>query len=140
MSVGLSAVTDKILGFQDFVKILTTELLTQDPFEPFQSESMINQMTAIQTYESIVNLSKSLQKSDDVAKMTFASSLIGKVVTLIDDDGNIKSGVVNGVILEGDQVKIVVEQKAYGLDKIVAISNGITATGGSDTQNFQTNL
>ncbi len=113
----------KVLGFQDFIKILTTELTTQDPFAPFQTEDFINQVTSMQTFQTISSLSETLKNFENSSKIGFATSLIGKMVAIKADDGSTISGIVEGIVLEDNQIKIVVNNQLYDLEKVVAVTN-----------------
>lgn len=122
MAAVIPTLANKVLGFADFIKILTTELTTQDPFSPFQTEDFINQVTSMQTFQTVSELSESIKSMGNVNKMAFASSLIGKMVAVTDDDGNMVAGIVQGIDLEQNEVKIVINNKSYSLERVMAVT------------------
>ena len=77
-----------ILGKDDFLKLLLTELKYQDPTEPMDTEKILQQTSQLATLESsnntnkaLLNLSKALVSSQQFATI----SAIGKIANLGDD-------------------------------------------------------
>ncbi len=118
----LPTLANKVLGFTDFIKILTTELTTQDPFSPFQTEDFISQITSMQTFQTVSQLSENIKEMQNSNKMGLATSLIGKMVAVTNDNGDMVTGIVQGVDLEGNEIKIVINNQSYSLDKVVAVT------------------
>ncbi|WP_201352160.1 FlgD immunoglobulin-like domain containing protein [Hydrogenimonas urashimensis] len=76
---------DAILGKDDFMKLLLTELQYQDPTNPMDSEKMLTQTSQLATLEASDNTNKALEKL--AATLTQSSSLaivsaIGKMASL----------------------------------------------------------
>lgn len=141
MSAVLPTLANKVLSFGDFIKILTTELVTQDPFAPFQTEDFINQVTSMQTFSTVAQLSENIKSMENSNKLAFATSLIGKMVVVTNSNGDMVTGIVGGVTLEDGEVKIVIDNTAYNLDKILAITIAPTKEGGvSDQTNENNNI
>lgn len=141
MSAVLPTLANKVLSFGDFIKILTTELVTQDPFAPFQTEDFINQVTSMQTFSTVAQLSENIKSMENSNKLAFATSLIGKMVVVTNSNGEMVTGIVGGVTLEDGEVKIVIDNTAYNLDKILAITIAPTKEGGvSDQTNENNNI
>ncbi len=113
-----------VLGKDDFMKLLLTELQYQDPTDPMDSDKILTQTSELATLESsdntnkaLDNLSKQLSSSSDLT----AISAIGKMgslgtddITLTDDNKptfdlyfnhNIQSGTVKIANKDGDVVK-----------------------------------
>lgn len=144
MSTVLPTLANKVLGFTDFIKILTTELTTQDPFSPFRTEDFINQVTSMQTFQTVSELSESIKGMRNSSKMGFATSLIGKMVAVTNDNGDMITGIVQGINLEDDEVKIVINNESYSLERVIAVtiapSIGSTAVqGGVSGQSNENN-
>lgn len=49
------------LGQNDFLKLLTTQLQTQDPFQPMDTQSMVAQMSQLSTNTGIAEMNASLK-------------------------------------------------------------------------------
>ncbi|EIJ81495.1 flagellar basal body rod modification protein [Bacillus methanolicus PB1] len=89
-----------ILGKDDFLKILMTQLQNQDPLNPMQDKDFIAQMAQFSTLEQITNMGKSLEnflKSQEQNNMLQASMLIGKTVTYLNENNEEKTAVVKSV-------------------------------------------
>lgn len=81
-----------VLGKDDFLKILMTQLQNQDPLNPMQDKDFIAQMASFSTLEQITNMGKSIerfvqaQEQSQENYMLQASMLIGKTVTYANDN------------------------------------------------------
>jgi flagellar basal-body rod modification protein FlgD len=83
-----------ILGKDDFLKILMTQLQNQDPMNPMEDKDFIAQMATFSSLEQMTNMSKTLEKfvtSQTGEQLLKYSSMIGKEVeysyTTKDEDG-----------------------------------------------------
>ncbi|WP_037985681.1 flagellar hook assembly protein FlgD [Thalassobacillus devorans] len=77
------------LDKDDFIKILMTQLQTQDPMNPMKDKEFISQMASFSSLEQMMNMSKAMEKmteSQSFAPVVQYSSLIGKEVTYPVDD------------------------------------------------------
>lgn len=83
---------NQILGKDDFLKLLITQLSNQDPLQPLDDREFIAQMAQFSTLEQMQNLNANM----DVIK---ATAFIGKTV----DTGNI-TGVVDSISIVGSNV------------------------------------
>lgn len=88
----VSVQNNQILGKDDFLKLLITQLSNQDPLQPVDDREFIAQMAQFSTLEQMQNINANM----DVMR---ATALIGKTV----DTGSI-AGVVDGVSIVGGKV------------------------------------
>lgn len=73
-----------ILGKDDFLKILMTQLQNQDPMNPMQDKDFIAQMATFSTLEQITNMGKSIDRfvqAEQQNKMISYSQFVGKDIT-----------------------------------------------------------
>lgn len=73
-----------ILGKDDFLKILMTQLQNQDPLNPMQDKDFIAQMATFSTLEQITNMGKSIDRfvqAEQQNKMISYSQFVGKEIT-----------------------------------------------------------
>ncbi len=73
-----------ILGKDDFLKILMTQLQNQDPMNPMQDKDFIAQMATFSTLEQITNMGKSIDRfvqAEQQNKMISYSQFVGKEIT-----------------------------------------------------------
>lgn len=73
-----------ILGKDDFLKILMTQLQNQDPMNPMQDKDFVAQMATFSTLEQITNMGKSIDKfvqMEQQNKLISYNQFVGKSVT-----------------------------------------------------------
>lgn len=73
-----------IMGKDDFLKILMTQLQNQDPLNPMQDKDFVAQMATFSTLEQITNMGKSIDRfvqAEQQNKMISFSQFVGKEVT-----------------------------------------------------------
>ena len=99
-----TASTTKGLGSmtsEDFMKILITQLQTQDPMKPMSNEAMVQQISTIRSMEMNTTLTEALQQMTSEQRFAGAAGLIGKyvvgVVTSTDGEETTLEGVVTGI-------------------------------------------
>jgi flagellar basal-body rod modification protein FlgD len=80
----------------DFLKIILTEMSKQDPLQPNDTKSMIEELSGLRQIQSSNDLSTQLKTLVDQNSLASAATLIGKTV----------SGVSNGSRVTGQVVSI----------------------------------
>ncbi|PLT34208.1 flagellar hook assembly protein FlgD [Bacillus sp. V5-8f] len=92
-----------VLGKDDFLKILMTQLQNQDPLNPMQDKDFIAQMATFSTLEQITNMGKSIDKfvqMEQQNKLISYNQFVGKNVTwhkmVPSEDPNAQPNVENG--------------------------------------------
>lgn len=73
-----------VLGKDDFLKILMTQLQNQDPLNPMQDKDFIAQMATFSTLEQITNMGKSIDRfvqAEQQNKMISYSQFAGKEIS-----------------------------------------------------------
>ncbi|MFI8686269.1 flagellar hook assembly protein FlgD [Rossellomorea sp. NPDC077527] len=110
-----------ILGKDDFLKILMTQLQNQDPLNPMQDKDFIAQMATFSSLEQMTNLTQTMEKFVDNQSQTQLISynqFVGKQVTwhkIVETDSNETpeiqegQGLVKGVRFKGDSVEFIME-------------------------------
>lgn len=109
------------LGADDFMKLLTTQLTSQDPMNPMKDTEFIAQMANFSSLESMRGLSKSFDAFASEQKLNSSASYLGRQVTLQDPSGEVK-GIVDAVTLKDGIPAIVVGGKTYETKLITGIS------------------
>lgn len=109
------------LSTEDFFQLLATQLKYQDPLsEENNSSEFINQMVQMNTMEQLQDLNKNFSQLTQYQNLQYASSLIGKNVSLNTGNQSLE-GIVDKIkIIQGDAY-IIVENVLYSLDQIVEI-------------------
>src|SRR3954471_13890626 len=86
-----------ILGKDDFLRLLVTQLKYQDPLKPTDQSQFMSQMAQFSTVEGITNLQNSLDTMTKSGSVSQAVGFIGKQVTYLDENGATQSGIASSV-------------------------------------------
>ena len=113
-------VADNILGKDDFLRILITQLQNQNPISPIDDKEFIAQMAQFSSLEQMTNLSNDFAKLASSIHSNRGLELLGRTVE-INDNGARINGVVSHVSL-GDNPAVRVGSQDYSIDTIVRIS------------------
>ncbi len=125
---------NEILGKDDFLKILMTQLQNQDPMNPMQDKDFIAQMATFSSLEQMTNMSKTMEKfvsAHNGDLLLKYSSMIGKEVEwgykTTDSEGNeLKKsgiGIIKSIKQKGTDIELELEDgtKVY-TDEIISVS------------------
>ncbi len=112
-----SSVSTDGLTNEDFLTLMLTELSMQDPTEPVDSDSMLQNQLQLSTLETNLSLAESmsaLQSSFEYTALSSSANLIGNVVENgeYDDSGNLKQYKVSSVTSQDGDIYLT----AYQLD------------------------
>jgi flagellar hook assembly protein FlgD len=89
----------QMLGADDFMKLLTTQLTSQDPMNPMKDTEFISQMANFTSLEQMRTLSKSFETFTSDQKMSAAPAFLGRNVTVKNASGDI-TGIVEAITLQ----------------------------------------
>lgn len=111
--------SNKELGKDAFLQLLTTQLRYQDPLRPMEDKDFIAQMAQFSSLEQMQNLNLSFN-------LLRGAELIGRTITakLTDSRGQetIISGMVTAAQKVDGQVKLTVNDQLVSLDQVVEVS------------------
>jgi len=85
----LSSAGESALGKDDFMMLLVTELINQNPLDPMDNKEFVSQMAQFSTLEQMTNMSSSIDTmtaSNISAMKSMQISMIGKNVTATIDN------------------------------------------------------
>ncbi len=120
-------------GFNDlemdsFMQLLITEMQNQDPMNPMDNSQMIEQISQIREIGATNSLTDSLTSLTSNQQLVTASSLIGKSISGLSEQGDV-TGVVDRVTVEVDEndqnsrtVKVHVGETTIDIDNIRQIN------------------
>jgi flagellar basal-body rod modification protein FlgD len=113
--------SNDILGKDDFLKILMTQLQNQDPMNPMQDKDFIAQMATFSSLEQMTNLTKTMEKfveNQNQSQLISYNQFVGKQVTwhkMTESDSNESpeitegQGIVKGIRFKENNVEFVME-------------------------------
>jgi flagellar basal-body rod modification protein FlgD len=97
------------MSSEDFMKIIFTELQSQDPFKPNDSNALLEQLNSIRSIESDVQMEDRLKSIVFQNQMSTAGGLIGKRVAGLTENAERVGGVVKSVSRSGDSITLNLE-------------------------------
>ena len=116
---GKSAAAKNVMGKDEFLKILITQLSHQDPTQPMEDKEFISQMAQFSSLEQITNMSEGLTKVADLLAQSQAVQLLGNMVDIADGTDSV-SGLVEGVT-GGTFPQILVNGKYYDFSQVQGV-------------------
>lgn len=111
-----------ILGKDDFLKLLVTQLQHQDPMNPMDDKDFMGQMAQFSSLEQITNLVTATQAQSFSTQMSQAVGLIGHNVSWVAEDGTNGTGTASKVSISDGAIQITVGDSQITPDEIVQVS------------------
>lgn len=109
---------------EDFIKILTTELANQDPFNPQDSAALLEQLSSLRNIESQLSLQNQIASLVNQNEIAAASNLIGRLVVGRDTDNSTVEGMVTTVRIENGKPVLELDTgKALPISRVLQISD-----------------
>lgn len=116
----------------DFLNLMIAQMTNQDFLNPTDDSQYITQMAQFATMQSMQELSYYSQTN-------YASSLVGKTVTVasygLGGSVNSVTGVVSSLSLSGDEYYITVNGKQYTLSQIMTVSSAGSSVSQTELEN-----
>jgi flagellar basal-body rod modification protein FlgD len=115
-------VTKRTLGQEDFLKLITVQLSSQDPLKPMEDTAFIAQMaqfTSLEQSSSLLSQITTMNGKQDVAT---ANSYLGRQVTVNDGNGRTVVGEATGVEFVGGLPRLVVGDHTYAVSSVVRVA------------------
>jgi len=131
-----SVVPQKELGKDAFLQLLVLQMKSQDPLNPMDNTDMIAQLAQFSALEAQTNLNESFETlSGNVDQLNFISGaqLLGRTVTGVDVDGEILTGVVDSVHLDGSLVMLNVDGKLMSMANVYSVTSPTPEAGGGSS-------
>jgi flagellar basal-body rod modification protein FlgD len=122
------------LGESDFLQLLVAQLQYQDPMDPTDDQSFIQEQAQFSTVEGITNMESTLTGMGTAQQMSAAVNLIGANVQYTASDGSTQSGTVSSAANTGGAVTVQVGSDNVDPSNITQVSfPTIGSTGGSSS-------
>lgn len=110
------------LGQSDFLKLLATQMSSQDPLKPMTDTSFIAQMVQFSMMEQNKGVQTELAQLRSDQQIGQADGLLGKTVTFQSEPGVISGGVVSAIQIEDGLPKLIVDGQSYLLSEVETIA------------------
>jgi len=110
------------LNVDTFIKLLVTEMQSQDPLEPMTNQEIVQQLSQIRSIEASQQLTTTLQAVLLGQNVATASSLLGRMIAGLDDNSQQVTGRVDGVTIADGKAKLYVGNSTVSLNNVTAIA------------------
>lgn len=123
------------LGKDAFLQLLVLQMQSQDPLNPMDNTEMVTQLAQFSALEAQTNLNESFEiLSGNVDQLNFISGaqLLGKTVTGLDVDGELLTGEVESIHLDGSLVMLTVDGKLMSMASVFSVKPPAADTGEGD--------
>ncbi len=112
-----------IMGKDEFLKILITQLSHQDPTQPMEDKEFIAQMAQFSSLEQITNMSEGMGKVAELLAKSQALGLLGQNVNVMDGEQSI-TGTVEEVT-GGDFPQVMVNGNYYDFSQVKSVRKSL---------------
>jgi flagellar basal-body rod modification protein FlgD len=110
------------LTANDFMKMLITELQTQDPTQPMKNENLLTQLSTMRNLQANVELSDAMQSITTNQQLATAANFIGKLVAGTDDQSNPITGKVDRAFLNNGTAYVGIGNTQLALSNVSTVS------------------
>lgn len=123
-----------VLGKDDFLKLLVTQMKNQDPLNPMDGTEYTAQLAQFSSLEALQNIDAEIQQlktNQAAANNSRAADYLGKTVTAVGDSFDLSNGMVSDLRYRLDNAAAETYVKVYnGAGQYVtSIDNGARAAG-----------
>lgn len=114
------------LDFDGYLKLLVAQMSNQDFNNPMSDSDLLNQMAQYSMMEGIKNMTQQ-------SGISYAASLVGKVVTVSEDGKLYHTGTVSAVTIDKGKPSVVVDGQTFGSSMITDV---VTDEAYAELKNF----
>lgn len=93
-----------LLDRDAFLKLLVAQLKYQDPTKPVDASQMLAQSAQLTMVDRLNELANAFEAASALERLSLAGTIVGRDVSFVDADGSIRTGRVDAVRIDGDQV------------------------------------
>lgn len=116
------------MNSQMFLQLLVTELKSQDPGSPMDSNAMITQTSQLASMQALSTLSDTQTSNYALQQRASASALIGLTASYLDADGNTQTGEVTGASFSGTTPMVTIGGVSVALGSLTAVTKTAAAS------------
>lgn len=121
-----TAVASSVVSKDEFLKLFVAQLKNQDPMDPLKGHEFIAQLAQFSSLEQLTTLNASFADTMKFQQLTGGSEFIGKKATYVDTVvGGTAEGVIQGAIILGDSISVVIENKEIPIANVTGIFENI---------------
>ena len=114
---------DDLLEAQAVLQLLVAQLQYQDPSNPADTSTFLNQTAMLSQVQTMNGMSDTLASLTATQQGQAATGLIGKQITYLDLAGAKQTGVVDSATIDGTTATLKIGNIPVALDKVLSVAN-----------------
>ena len=118
-----SSTDNSLLDPQAFLQLLVAQLQYQDPTNPVDTSSFLNQTATLTQVQSMTSMQDTLTSMLGAQQAQSATAMIGKQVTYTDSSGNQAQGLVTAASLFSGGATVQIGGTSVPLSSITEVTN-----------------
>jgi flagellar basal-body rod modification protein FlgD len=119
---------NQTMDSQMFLQLLITQLQSQSPDSPMDSNTMITQTSQLASMQAMSTMSDTETSNYTLQTRTAAAALIGKNASYVDSNGVTQSGDVTGVSFDSSDSFVTIGGVSVPIEDLSAVSTTSTTT------------
>ena len=112
-----------LLDPQAFLQLLVAQLQYQDPSNPADTSTFLNQTAMLSQVQTMNGMSDTLASLTATQQGQAATGLIGKQITYLDLAGTAQTGVVDSATIEGGAATLKIGNVSVSLSKVLSVAS-----------------
>lgn len=105
-----------------FLKLLITQLQNQDPTAPVGNDELLQQLSAMRSLQSNIELSDTLKAFNNNQQVSAGATFLGKVVTGTNADQKEVTGIADRVFVQEGSLMIGMGSDSVAISKVTGVS------------------
>jgi flagellar basal-body rod modification protein FlgD len=110
------------LGENDFLKLLVTQMSSQDPLNPQTDTQFIAQMAQFSALQQTQTMESTMAQVQTGQQLMQANELLGKAVSLQVNPSSTAQGIVSAVQIQAGTPTLIVNGQPFDLSQVISIS------------------
>lgn len=118
-SQAATRVPQKVLGQDDFMKLLAVQFQMQDPMKPIEDTAFIAQSAQFASLEQSTAMNRQLAELRTEQQRAIANSYLGLRVTVDAGAGETVTGTVSRIALEAGEPRLTIDNRSFSLAAVL---------------------
>jgi len=118
---GLNRVPKQVLGQDDFLKLITVQLASQDPLKPMEDTAFIAQMAQFTSLEQTTQLAREFASVRATGEMNSAGAMLGRQVTVVTTGGEAIKGLVSAIDSTASSPRLLIDGVLYPYSAVTKV-------------------
>jgi flagellar basal-body rod modification protein FlgD len=122
MAIAAASGFNSQIGQQQFLNLLTAQLIHQNPLEPTSQEDFLGQLAQFSTLSGIEQLNYSFESMFKLQSLTQGATLVGKNVQYFSkSSGEKTTGIVEAASVEKGELVLTINGEKVGISDITSV-------------------